>query len=403
MQYITYFYILQIWISLLFSIEVPEKKLKFFTLDWHSSVTKDIVDIFNELGHEVTYWSVGPYTQRIFKHDNIPCDSQHSNLIFNIWKNPFVELSKLNEEICYEFYEEYKDFLDQFDAFIVSPHSNFAFIFEKLNKPVIFVNAARYFFPYVQYSHTFEKLNQLLIQRNAKGDFFFVANNEGDRSYLKQHTGINSTVIQSLCSYTHAKYTGTNHGFLVHKPTSLDILSKLKNSMDKGTISYLESFNEWETIFAYKGIIHFPYQISVMSLFEQYYANIPLFFPTQDFLLKLKNESPSILSGLSYSPSLIEPNSLDNLNNPKIINRWIQMADFYDKKNMPYIQYFSSFAELDYLLGTVDLKAISKKMEVQNLKRKKEIYMKWQKLLKKIANQISISKNKTENRQADKY
>lgn len=394
MQFIKYFLILQIWISILFSVEIHEKKLKFFTLDWHSSVTKDLIDIFHDLGHEVTYWSIGPYTQRIFKHDNVRDDFNHP-VMFDVWKNPHLGLQNFNEEACYEFYEIYKDFLNQFDAFIVSPHSNLAFIFEKLNKPVIFVNAARYSFPFEVNSPTFEKLNQLLIERHNKGDFFFVANNKGDRYYLNYYTSIDSKLIPSLCSYTNSKYIGKNSSFLLHKPTSPDIISKLKKFMNKGTISYLESFQDWDTLYTYKGIIHFPYQISVMSLFEQYYANVPLFFPSQKFLLKLREESPFILSFVSTSPCPGILNSPDNLSNPKILKLWLRMADFYDKKNMPYIQYFSSLNELDYLLSTVNTQVISKKMEKHNIKRKKMIYAKWKNLLEEVANQVSKSKPET--------
>ena len=142
------FFVSQLWVNFLFSTDTNEKKLKFFTIDWHSSVTKDLIDIFHDLGHEVTYWSIGPYTQRIFKHDKVKNDPNYPHLIFDLWKNPIENLYKLDEKACYEFYEIYKEFLEQFDAYIVSPHSSLAFIFEKLNKPVIVVNAARYEFPF---------------------------------------------------------------------------------------------------------------------------------------------------------------------------------------------------------------------------------------------------------------
>ncbi|MCJ7767674.1 hypothetical protein MUP79_04735, partial [Candidatus Bathyarchaeota archaeon] len=36
-----------------------------------------------------------------------------------------------------------------------------------------------------------------------------------------------------------------------------------------------------------KGIIHMPYECSTMSIFEQYSANVPLFFPSKSFLKEL--------------------------------------------------------------------------------------------------------------------
>jgi len=379
-----YLFFAILWSNFLYSTDVPEKKLKFFTLDWHSSVTKDLIDIFHDLGHEVTYWSMGLYTQRVFRHDNVKNDPAHDNLILDLW-NPGENLLKLDEKACYEFYEIHKEFLEQFDAYIVSPHSSLAFIFEKLNKPVIVVNAARYEFPFSVGSSKFNNLNELLIKRKASGDFFFVSNNKGDRYYLEHYTGIRSEFIPSLCSYTNAKYKGKNTTFLVHKPVSKDIIESLNKLFAMGRISYLESFEDIQSTFEYKGIIHFPYQISVMSLFEQYYANVPLFFPSKKFLLKLKSQFPFILSSLSLSPCPNVVNSPNNLSDPNILKKWINLADFYDKKNMPYIQYFSSFEELNHLLKVVDTKKISKKMKKHNIQRKKMIYEKWKKVLEKVA------------------
>lgn len=387
---ISLFFVNQLWVNFLFSTDTSEKKLKFFTLDWHSSVSKDLIDIFHDLGHEVTYWSIGPYTQRIFKHDNVKNDPNSSHLIFDLW-NPAENLCKLDEKVCYEFYETYKEFLEQFDAFIVSPHSSLAFIFEKLNKPVIIVNAARYEFPFAVDSLKFKNLNQLLIKKHASGDFHFVANNKGDRYYLQHYTGIRSELIPSLCSYTNAKHEPKSQTFLVHKPVSNDIIWSLDKLFQNDKITYLESFIDVKSTYEYKGIIHFPYQISVMSLFEQYYANVPLFFPSKKFLLKLKEQFPFILSAVSYSPCSEVMNNPNNLSDRNILKKWIRSADFYDEKNMPYIQYFSSFEELHWLLHVVNTEEISKNMKKHNIQRKVMIYEKWKKLLEKIAAHPSVS------------
>ena len=55
---------------------------------------------------------------------------------------------------------------------------------------------------------------------------------------------------------------------------------------------------------------------------------------------------------------------------------------------MPFIQYFGSFEELEFLLQTADLKEISKKMKQHNLKRKERIMEKWKEVLTKVMNEI---------------
>ena len=41
---------------------------------------------------------------------------------------------------------------------------------------------------------------------------------------------------------------------------------------------------KYSDLTAHRGIVHVPYQVSVMSLFEQYRINIPLFFPSIELL-----------------------------------------------------------------------------------------------------------------------
>ena len=42
----------------------------------------------------------------------------------------------------------------------------------------------------------------------------------------------------------------------------------------------------WEHLYSYRGIIHIPYNISTMSIFEQKAAGIPLFFPNKSKIIK---------------------------------------------------------------------------------------------------------------------
>ncbi len=63
------------------------------------------------------------------------------------------------------------------------------------------------------------------------------------------------------------------------------IIADLKASV---TVDHLRELYkdhyEYAQIVRHPGIIYVPYQVSVMSLFEQYRMNILLFFPTLDLL-----------------------------------------------------------------------------------------------------------------------
>jgi hypothetical protein len=51
--------------------------------------------------------------------------------------------------------------------------------------------------------------------------------------------------------------------------------------------------------------VYVPYNVSIMSLFEQYTANFPLFFPTKPYLRDLfAANSDRVLSQLSHNQYL---------------------------------------------------------------------------------------------------
>jgi hypothetical protein len=130
-----------------------------------------------------------------------------------------------------------------------------------------------------------------------------------------------------------------------------------------------------------------------MSIFEQYTSNIPLFFPTKEFLLQTYKENKySVLKEVSWNnycnmPSLsfikhngkYDPN---DYNNYEAVEYWLQYSDFYDEEWMPYITYFNSFDELNRLVDEVDVDDISAKMKEFNSNRKSKIYEKWNTLIK---------------------
>ncbi len=119
-----------------------------------------------------------------------------------------------------------------------------------------------------------------------------------------------------------------------------------------------------------------------MSIFEQYSCNIPLFFPSKNFLYQLIKENKIKLQS-KYSK--IYPITFKNpLQNNKDFSFWVERADFYDIENMKYITYFDSIEHLNYLLKNSNYTQISKNMEKHNKLRKTKCLEKWKQLIKKV-------------------
>ena len=292
------------------------------------------------------------------------------------------------------FTEKYHEFLSQFDGFIVTPFSSFAFLYEKTNKPIIIVNAARYEIPFTDKPDLWKSLDRFLISGAKKNKIFFVANNIGDAKYLEFYTGIESEIIPSLCLYSQAEHSGKNREFIFHNPRNRGSIKLLERAFETLGLATQcpRDYGSFQTVCDYRGIVHIPYQISTMSIFEQYSANIPLFFPSKDFLFSLQRHNPAyFLDEVSFfhlfkaMPAPTATRDLNNLKDPNIVRFWIDSADYYDEENMPHILYFHSFEHLRKLLQTVDTQEISRKMKEHNLKKKKKVFDKWKELLDKVA------------------
>jgi hypothetical protein len=121
-----------------------------------------------------------------------------------------------------------------------------------------------------------------------------------------------------------------------------------------------------------------------MSIFEHYTMNIPLVFPTKEFLLKMFNYNELNVYG-SYSALFnfnSNPPSLDTLLKGNWFEKMIEYADYYNEEYFPYITYFDSFADLEAKLNSIDFDIISDKMNEFNKNRKDKILDKWKSTLK---------------------
>ncbi|OGN63809.1 MAG: hypothetical protein A3E80_06830 [Chlamydiae bacterium RIFCSPHIGHO2_12_FULL_49_9] len=380
------FWTISFFLIFVCSLFGEEKRLRFFNLDLHISVIADLKEIFEGFGHEVVSWSLSDHSW-VFQRERDTVEIVNEKT----W-------GQLCPEMCDQFYERYKDFLCEFDGFIVTHTPSFALLYEKFNKPIIIVNSTRYEQPFTNDPLKWAWLNEYLTEGAQRGKIFIVSNNKGDQLYLKSHTEIESELIPSLCLYTHASYTGKKEGFIIHPLHGKDFKSSLKKGLGESwemiRNKKLPKRYSWRDLYDFEGIIHFPYQVSTMSLFEQYSANVPLFFPSKKFLARLHRKHPDlILSQLSFFnvlrlPIPNETGNLNNTNDPNVVDLWIRCADYYDTENMPHIQYFDSFEHLKKLLLSVDCKKLSEKMKEHNRKRKEIALDKWRGILRKVQEEV---------------
>lgn len=321
--------------------------MKFFNIDLHISVIEDIKFIFKELGHEVTSWNLSGHNW-VFGRNPTSVDIVNQNT----WKY-------IDQNMCDKFYERYKSELSIYDGFIACYPPVFSILYERFNKPIFTIAATRYEYPYSNNASQWAWLDNKLRHMIDIGQIIPIANNKYDKFYCEYFIEREFRHIPSLCNYVNSKYSGIKEA-IVSGRSSI-------NGFDH--ISSLGRYT-WNDLYSHKAIIHIPYNVSIMSIFEQYTANVPLFFPTFDFGKQLQG----YLSELLFMPNI-------RLSNELITNNTISLSDFYDKEWMPYVEYFDSIEDLIVKINNCSYNKISDNMRQYNKSRSNKVLNLWRQIL----------------------
>ncbi|CAF1202348.1 unnamed protein product [Rotaria sordida] len=312
-----------------------------------------------------------------------------------------------SNEIYSKFYEFYKNQIEMnvVDAFVCFHPVSMCELYMPFNRSIIIISSTRYELSRFE-PQQWNKLNENLKKMSQNPKNIIAANNLYDAEYIRYFTGINVTLLPSFCNYTNSDYNPTREEFLL-APIHLlyfDSLFKklLKNSLNQYqkhkikivSIRSIYRNYKYSDLTNHPAIIHIPYQVSIMSLFEQYRMNIPLLAPSLDLLTTWHYEYGVVnektwdqtLHGIRSNSSRIkgvltnvpDPNNdLDRIS----IRYWLNFSDFYQ---WPHIIYYESIDDLIEKLISTDFRMISEKMKIYNKQVEKTVLKKWQHILNNI-------------------
>ncbi|NLR78204.1 hypothetical protein [Chitinophaga eiseniae] len=352
--------------------------MKLFNLDLHATVIKDLMDIFEGLGHSVDHWSISSHSWvHGWEKKEVDVVNQYT------WKH-------LNETMCRRFYQRYRDTLCMYDAFVVTHTPAFALLYRDFNKPIIVVASTRYEAPFTMSKRKWEWLNNGLSELSSQHLLCRVANNKYDQQYCEKFTNISWTHIPSYCDHASTPWRPVGRRFLVDSKHALLPLRNVNTVLKKALGRF-----KWADMSTYAGVIVIPYNVSVMTVFEYYTACIPLFFPSKEFCMELYTRFPHLgifseiswmqIAGIQGPTALpISPNDPNNYQKADVVAQWINNCDWFDATWMPHITYFNSFPDLEAKLRTADLEDISKKMYTHNIIRKQKIAQLWSQQLNNL-------------------
>jgi len=297
--------------------------MRFFNLDLHQSVIEDVRDIFCRLYGDmvhITHWSISAHTWVFGKPER---DVKHINQ--KTWAD-------FTRDRIQSFQETYGQELSSYDGFIVSHTPVFALLYEKYNKPIIIVNSCRYDQPFcwTKDGDMAEELDRCLDRLRQANLLYMVSNNTADQWYLQKKAGLSSVHIPSLCLYVNALYEPKKKQFVIYSGNRSHIFPSHPLLVQKPGPGYT-----WKDLYEYRGLIHAPYEMSTMSIFEQYWAGVPQFFPTRRFYKEMVMEGKMEFISMydSWGESYTEEE----------MDAWVDHADWL---RFPGLYYYDSFDDL---------------------------------------------------------
>lgn len=297
--------------------------MRLFCMDLHISVIADFKSANPDI--EVVDWCLSGHAWVMKRKQDVP-----EHIHPHSWRD-------LNMDMIQKFQQTYDSFLRQFDGFIVCHVPAFAMIYEKYNRPILWINSCRYDIPFCwnKRMDMLQEYHNCLHRLHTKGLLTIISNNLADQAYTCAGTGIQPQYIPSLCLYTKSQYTPTKPTFLCYNGTFGDhpLLTYKKQ---------LPQPYEWKDITSFRGIINDPYEVSLMSCFEQFTAGCPMFFPSKSYW----KSNCNIQSMYAYWGKT-RPDYLKQFDD---LSWWIDHADMYSVFQSPNTYYYDSKEHLFELL-----------------------------------------------------
>ena len=377
--------------------------MKLFNLDIHVSVIEDVLGNVQPLGHSVESHVMSAHWWALDKQRaNRGTDSGPNgkigygcvNLLSweNMWWEPKPSDALTN---IAKRYHEQNPHLEEFDGYICCYPPAFALLYEKFSKHVIVDMPIRYETPFTNLPEGWHMLNKYLTEGVDKGKITVVGNSQYECEYYRYFTGQSCLYISSLCEYIDRrahKYSPSKPFFFAFGENGGCVAAGSKLPNVKWVRGCYPGYNyPHSEIPMCQGIVWFPYNVSIMSFFEHYWLNIPMFVPTKRFIIELWHHTLALSQITWHAPKwtgsnipcattgLLDPHTREG------VAAWLDLYDFYNVTELPHISYFDSWDELAEQLKTTDLPAVSQRMAAQNEIRKAKNLAKWATVMERVA------------------
>lgn len=377
--------------------------MRFFNLDLHVSVIEDVATSLGQLGHDVDShlmsghsWALDKLRASSGTGPGVEGKVGYKSVNLTSWESMWWAPNDTDAilKVGRTFRDEAPE-LDAYDGFIACYPASFALLYEKFRGHIVVNAPVRYEYPFAARPDLWQTYNDFLVRGVEEGRVTVVANSKYDALYYEYFTGRPATHISSTCEYidrmAKKKWSPTGSkllGFGEH--------AGCRKMQDEAGVPWVRNVKllvqyDHAQLTMARGIVWIPYNCSIMSFFEHYWLNIPLFVPTQRFLLELHHGGMA-LSQLSFhadptggSGMPRRGTSMPDPNTPDGLRAWMDTYDFYNAQEFPHVTYFDSWTELREKIASVDFEAVSARMAEHNEQRKARNLRAWESVMARAA------------------
>lgn len=380
--------------------------VKLFGMDHHHAVLWDARKVLRPLGISVDFYWLSDGRPPV--NEAIPSTVPSFQSSVDIYR---PDPTKMLSQEFLEFFKKQK-----YDGILTSHSLVTSFRLKEAGLPLYHINSTRFGNDWIQEPSKHQLLvNTLgsLIQTNR---LTVIHNNMGDKAYFHQYFPSirpqQELVIPSVCEQgmrLRSKTPSTPK--LLVWDTRQVLLQEGKSPFMKQLYmkckeAWGDSFESQAVYMAQSGsylpegylddfsaVIHIPYNVSTMSLFEQTRANIPIWVPSKRLLKQLwtDKQEPNELSWTVFAPGTeAHASTMDNVRDPAVVEKWLSCADFYNPEILPTALQFDSIEELIEKGFTTDYQTIINTSEASHQQRRKDIVFAWEQVFRNLRGSLKV-------------
>lgn len=370
------------------------KDLTFFFSDLHDGTRLDLSSLLVGLGFRVilggrkqgqTPWPETPALREMIVHDNM----SPTLADFEFHQQP-LGLGDVSAN-----YEHFKDdpVIQSVDVFACSFPASMCELWLGFNKTIMFAPAHRYQIGRCDASRL-EALHLHIQQWASPGTaqprHIIAAMSHYDREYMKYFLG-NELRIHKLYSSALGylgEYSETPIGTGPAQTLRREILAistihnapmqrMVMRTADVVNIRDLYAHYTAADLRAHRAVIYYPLSVMSYKLTDLYALNVPILIPNPLLVQENINADRDPYCPSEFMASLTLTPHASNVHPYSPLERdiestlyWYQLSDML---TWPHIIIFDSYEDLDNKLASIDFIAVSKRMVVENTRRRKEI------------------------------